>query len=97
MVEKLSEDARRSLFKDLPGWEAQKDRDAIAKTFEFRDFITAWGFMSRVAIFAEKIDHHPEWSNVYGKVSIVLTTHDADGVTERDVKLAEFIERAARG
>ena len=95
MVEKLSEEARRTLFKELPGWRALEGRDAVAKTFVFNDFIAAWGFMSRVAIFAEKIDHNPEWFNVYNKVDITLTTHDAGGVTERDVRLAQFIERAA--
>jgi 4a-hydroxytetrahydrobiopterin dehydratase len=80
----------------IEGWEAVDGRDAIAKTFKFADFNAAFGFMSRVALMAEKLDHHPEWFNVYNRVEVTLTTHDADGVTELDVQLARFMDAAAR-
>jgi 4a-hydroxytetrahydrobiopterin dehydratase len=77
----------------LSGWKkAEGGRDAIAKTFTFKDFNAAFGFMSRVALAAEKLDHHPEWFNVWNRVEVTLATHDADGVTERDVKLAQFMD-----
>jgi 4a-hydroxytetrahydrobiopterin dehydratase len=79
----------------LPGWSATPGRDAIAKSFRFADFNAAFGFMARVALVAEKMDHHPEWSNVYNKVDVVLTTHDAGGVTDKDVALARFMDEAA--
>ena len=81
---------------DLPGWsKLAGDRDAIVRTFRFRDFNEAFGFMTRVAIMADKLDHHPEWSNVYNRVDILLATHESGGVTERDVKLAQVIDKAA--
>ena len=76
----------------LNGWSAVEGRDAIRKVFEFEDFNAAWGFMSRVAVKADKVDHHPEWFNVYNKVDVTLTTHDAGGVTDRDLELARFME-----
>ena len=79
----------------LSGWRAAEARDAIAKSFTFKDFSRAWAFMSRVALKAEAMDHHPEWSNVYNRVDIVLSSHDAGGVTERDLTLAAFIDEAA--
>ncbi len=79
----------------LPGWSVTPGRDAIAKSFRFVDFNAAFGFMTRVALVAEKIDHHPEWSNVYNKVDVVLTTHDAGGVTDKDISLARFMDEAA--
>ncbi len=79
----------------LEGWRAADDRDALVKSYRFRDFNAAFGFMSRVALMAEKLDHHPEWSNVYNRVEVLLTTHDADGVTELDVRMAEFMDQAA--
>ena len=94
-MQKLSDAARAALVNDLPGWTPTPGRDAIAKAFRFAGFAEAWGFMTRVAIFAEKIDHHPEWSNVYDRVRITLTTHDAGGLTERDARLAAYIEKAA--
>ena len=78
-----------------PGWTAVEGRDAIAKTFRFTDFSAAFGWMSRVALAAERLDHHPEWFNVYNRVDVVLTTHDADGVTELDVELAGLMDRFA--
>lgn len=77
----------------LEGWSQDKSRDAIHKTFVFKDFNEAFGFMARAALQAEKLDHHPEWSNVYNRVSVTLTTHDANGVTERDVALALFMDQ----
>ena len=79
----------------LMGWKAVDGRDAIAKKFRFEDFNAAFGFMTRVALMADKMDHHPEWSNVYNKVDVVLTTHDAGGVTDKDVELAAFMDAAA--
>ena len=82
----------------LSGWaKVEGDRDAICKTFKFKDFNQAFGFMTRVAIRAEQLDHHPEWFNVYNRVEVTLATHDADGVTELDVTLASFMDEAAGG
>jgi 4a-hydroxytetrahydrobiopterin dehydratase len=79
----------------LNGWRATEGRDAICKEFRFKDFNAAFGFMSRVALYAEKQDHHPEWSNVYNRVDVTLATHDAGGVTNKDVALAHFMDEAA--
>ena len=79
----------------LDGWAAAAGRDAIAKTFRFKDFNAAFGWMTRVALAAEKLDHHPEWLNVYNRVEVVLATHDADGVTSLDVALARIMDAAA--
>lgn len=81
----------------LSGWSAVADRDAIAKTFRFADFNAAFGFMTRAALAAEKLDHHPEWFNVYNRVEVVLSTHDAGGVTDLDVQLAKIMDEAAAG
>ena len=75
----------------LDGWQANADKTAISRSLRFRDFNAAFGFMSRVALMAERLDHHPEWSNVYNKVEITLTTHDAGGLTEKDMVMARFI------
>ncbi|MBU1379130.1 MAG: 4a-hydroxytetrahydrobiopterin dehydratase [Alphaproteobacteria bacterium] len=84
-------------LKQLSGWAvADGPRDAIAKTFRFSDFAAAFGFMTRIAIMAEKLDHHPEWFNVYNRVDVILTTHDADGVTALDVTLAGLMDMAAK-
>ncbi|WP_374659231.1 4a-hydroxytetrahydrobiopterin dehydratase [Phenylobacterium sp.] len=81
----------------LSGWQVAKgEREAISRTYRFADFNTAFAFMTRVAIRAEQLDHHPEWFNVYNRVEVILTTHDADGVTELDVKLASFMDGAAK-
>lgn len=80
----------------LKGWTAGPDRDSIQKTFKFEDFKEAWTFMSAVAAKADAMDHHPEWFNVYNRVEVTLTTHDADGVTELDVELAGFMDEQAR-
>lgn len=81
----------------LPGWSAAPgDRPAIRRKLVFADFNTAFGFMTRVALMADKMDHHPEWSNVYDRVEVLLTTHDAGGVTQLDLKMARFIDEAAK-
>ena len=82
-------------LESLPGWRAAEDRDAITRTFRFKDFNAAFGWMTRVALAAEKLDHHPEWFNVYNRVEVVLTTHDAAGVTALDVEMARTMEAAA--
>jgi len=95
MVERLSGAARAEALAELSGWHEVEGRDAIARTFTFKDFNEAFGFMARVALVAEKADHHPEWRNVYRTVEVVLSTHDAGGVTERDVALARAMDRIA--
>ena len=90
---KLSPDERADALENLDGWTETGDgRDAIAKTFRFGSFGEAFGFMTEVALKAEKMDHHPEWSNVYGRVDVVLTTHSADGLTGLDITLARFMD-----
>ncbi|MBC7770396.1 MAG: 4a-hydroxytetrahydrobiopterin dehydratase [Phycisphaerales bacterium] len=79
----------------LENWQAEPDRDAISNEYRFKDFNAAFGFMTRVAMYAEKHDHHPEWHNVYNRVDVTLTTHDAGGVTDKDIALAHFIDQAA--
>ncbi|HEY8337778.1 MAG TPA: 4a-hydroxytetrahydrobiopterin dehydratase [Tardiphaga sp.] len=95
MVERLSAEARKAALAGLPGWSEVAGRDAIARTFTFKDFNEAFGFMARAALVAEKADHHPEWRNVYKVVEVVLSTHDAGGVTERDVALATAMNAIA--
>ena len=89
MTDQLSAAARKAALQEVPGWVELDGRDAIGRTFTFRDFNEAFGFMARVALVAEKRDHHPEWRNVYRTVEVVLTTHDAGGVTARDIELAK--------
>ena len=95
MATKLDATARKGALGRLKGWSEVPGRDAITKKFEFKDFNEAFGFMARAALIAEKMDHHPEWFNVYKKVEVTLSTHDAGGVTELDVKLAEAMDRLA--
>ena len=95
MAELLPTAARKSALKGLPGWAELPGREAIGRTFTFRDFNEAFGFMARVALAAEKRDHHPEWRNVYRTVEVVLATHDAGGVTQRDVALARAMNAIA--
>jgi 4a-hydroxytetrahydrobiopterin dehydratase len=95
MAEKLSGDSRARALARLKGWTDVSGRDAITKKFVFQDFNEAFGFMTRAALVAEKLDHHPEWFNVYKSVEVTLSTHDAGGVTELDVKLAETMDRLA--
>jgi len=95
MVEKLTGPALNEALGKLKGWERVPRRSAIRKTFRFADFNEAFGFMGRVALMAEKMDHHPEWFNVYNRVEITLSTHDAGGISGRDIALARFIDRIA--
>src|SRR5262245_2279164 len=95
MRQKLSGPARADSLKKLIGWTEVQGRDAIYKKFVFQDFNAAFGFMTRAALVAEKLDHHPEWFNVYKTVEVTLSTHDAGGVTELDIKLAEAMNRLA--
>ncbi len=92
MVEKLNDEARVALLATHPDWALASDRDAITRTFKFTDFSQAFAFMTRVALLAEVQDHHPEWSNIYNRVTIALTTHDADGLSARDAKMAASID-----
>ena len=95
MAEKLSEAAKAEALAALDGWSAVAGRDAISKGFRFKDFNGAFGFMARVALKAEQMNHHPEWCNVYNKVDVTLATHDAGGVTQLDIDLAAFMDGAA--
>ena len=95
MAQRLSAEERKSALSGLSGWAEVKGREAIAKTFVFKDFNEAFGFMSRAALVAEKHDHHPEWRNVYKTVDVVLATHDAGGVTAKDIDLAKSMNAIA--
>ena len=95
MAQKLDTAARKSALAKLNGWSDVPGRDAITRKFIFKNFNEAFGFMSRVALVAEKMDHHPEWSNVYKTVDVTLSTHDAGGLTELDIKLAEAMDQIA--
>jgi 4a-hydroxytetrahydrobiopterin dehydratase len=95
MAQPLTSNEREAAMAKLPDWQMAEDRDAIQKTFVFSDFNEAFGFMARVALTAEKMDHHPEWSNVYKTVDVTLSSHDAGGLTERDISLAEAMDRIA--
>ncbi len=95
MAERLSAEARKQALQALRGWAEVVGREAIGRTFSFKDFNEAFGFMARVALVAEKHDHHPEWRNVYRTVEVVLATHDAGGVTARDIELAEAMNAIA--
>lgn len=95
MIDRLSDPQLNQALLDLEGWKIvqnrKNDQNAIEKSFKFKDFNAAWGFMTRIALLAEKMDHHPEWSNTYNRVNITLTTHDANGVSTRDIKMARII------
>lgn len=95
MIEKLDDALRAIALNDLPEWTPVPEPDGISRTFSFANFVEAFGFMTKVALLAEKADHHPEWSNVYNRVHILLTTHDAGGVSQRDVDLATQINALA--
>ncbi len=96
MRTKLDDPRRAEVLAELSGWALTDGRDAITRTFTFADFSAAWGFMSRVALVAEKMDHHPEWTNVWNRVTVTLSTHDAGGLTERDVELARAMDALGR-
>lgn len=95
MTDKLTGDARKKALGTLDGWTEVKDRDAIHKTFEFKDFVEAFGFMASVALKAESMDHHPEWFNVFKTVEVTLSTHDAGGLTQKDIDLAKAMDTLA--
>lgn len=95
MAQKLSGEARKQALARLKNWSEASGRDAISRKFVFADFNQAFGFMTRAALVAEKMDHHPEWFNVYKTVEVTLSTHDAGGVTEKDVQLAEAMDKLA--
>jgi 4a-hydroxytetrahydrobiopterin dehydratase len=95
MRKALKDEARTVALARIPSWRALAERDAVFKAFKFADFRTAFGFMTQIALIAERLNHHPEWSNVWNRVEITLTTHDAGGLTLRDVELAEAIDRVA--
>jgi len=97
MTAKLFGEARAAALAGLAGWREVEGRDAITRTFVFADFNAAFGFMARVALVAEKMDHHPEWFNVYKTVTVTLSTHDAGGLTSRDIALAQAMDRIAAG
>ena len=97
MAGKLSGDARKQALAQVPDWSEAMERDAIFRKFTFRDFNEAFGFMTRAALIAEKSDHHPEWFNVYRNVEVTLSTHDAGGLTEKDIALAKAMDRLAAG
>ncbi len=97
MAQKLTGEARTAALAKLAGWSEVKGRDAVTRKFVFKDFNEAFGFMTRAALIAEKMDHHPEWFNVYKNVEVTLSTHDAGGLTELDVKLADAMNRLAGG
>ena len=92
MIAKLDGEERALALRDLPDWAPVQDPDGIRRLFSFKDFTAAFGFMTQVALLAEKADHHPEWSNVYNRVEILLTTHDAGGLSRRDIELAARID-----
>jgi 4a-hydroxytetrahydrobiopterin dehydratase len=95
MVEKLSAAKKKAAMTKLKGWQKTRGRDAIKKTFIFSDFNAAFAWMSRVAMQAEKMDHHPEWDNIYKTVNVVLATHDAGGVSALDIQMAQFMDKTA--
>ncbi|WP_281177409.1 4a-hydroxytetrahydrobiopterin dehydratase [Paraburkholderia ferrariae] len=97
MINRLTSEERATQLAELHGWQAVAGRDAIQRSFRFADFNEAFGFMTRVAIKAEQMNHHPEWFNVYNRVEITLSTHDANGLTSRDIALARFIDAIAPG
>ena len=97
MITKLTDAERAAALAELANWKLAEKRDAITRSFKFKNFNEAWGFMNRVALLAEKDDHHPEWFNVYNRVDILLSTHDCDGLSARDVKLAKAIDKVFGG
>lgn len=97
MAQILTREALDKALAALPGWKMAEGRNAVAKTYVFADFVAAFGFMAKTALVAERMDHHPEWTNVYKSVAVTLTTHDAGGVTQKDIALAKAMEEFARG
>jgi 4a-hydroxytetrahydrobiopterin dehydratase len=97
MIVKLTDAERQAALTELGHWKLVANREAIQRSFKFKNFNEAWGFMNRVALLAEQQDHHPEWFNVYNRVDILLSTHDCDGLSARDVKLAKAIDKIVGG
>jgi len=95
MADKLAPEDRRTALAALEGWRDAEDRDAIVKSFKFKNFNEAFGFMTKIAMEAERMNHHPEWFNVYNRVEVTLTTHDCGGLSDADIALARFMDRAA--
>lgn len=96
MSDKLTPQARDKALEALDGWQSAEGRDAITKSFKFKDFMTAFSFMGLVAVYADVVDHHPEWFNVYNRVDVTLTSHDVGGLSERDIAMASFVDKTAR-
>lgn len=96
MAERLSEEEQREGLKRIPNWNRVESSDSISRSFKFKNFVEAFGFMGKVALIAEKLNHHPDWSNSYNKVDISLTSHDVNGLSERDITLAEKIDELAK-
>ena len=96
MADTLSQAALQEALAALEDWTMSEDGDALERTYRFSDFMAAFGFMGRVAVYADVVDHHPEWFNVYNRVDVTLTSHDAGGITRRDIAMARFMDRAAR-
>ena len=97
MSDKLEGDARTKALAGLKHWRQVEGRDAITRSFAFADFMTAFAFMGKVAVYADVVDHHPEWSNVYNRVEVILASHDVDGISGRDIAMARFMDKAAAG
>ncbi len=95
MAIKLDDETRATSLSELSNWELVEGRDAIVRNFKFKNFNAAFGFMTQVAMMAEKMDHHPEWFNVYNKVDVTLNTHSVDGLSDLDIKLAKFMDQLA--
>jgi len=96
MADAMSREAAQRLIQSLDGWTLDEDATGIRRSFRFKDFNEAFGFMSRAALKAESMNHHPEWSNVYNRVDVRLSSHDVGGLSERDGELARFMDRLAR-
>ena len=96
MAEKLESKERNKILKTLKDWKKPRGRDSIEKNYIFKDFTSAFSWMTRIALIAEKMDHHPEWFNVYNRVNVTLSTHDAGGITELDIKLAKEMDKTAK-
>ena len=96
MAGTLSREALNEALASLPNWTVARSGAALERSYRFSDFLAAFGFMGRVAVYADVVDHHPEWFNVYNRVDVTLTSHDAGGVTNRDIRMARFMDRAAR-
>ena len=95
MVKRLDDRQIQAVLEELPDWRLAEERSAIFRQYKFKNFNEAFGFMTRAALIAEKMNHHPEWSNIYGSVNVTLTTHDASGITDLDIKLAKAMDKFA--